>query len=217
MNEKTKIGLSRLCEALVWGSLLVVAAFALLPNYAMDLNFRLLYAAGQAALALAAGVVLGWQGDESQKKAAVHRAAGLLLAIYLVHLLSLLFFDGSFGRHSGFSWAEMRHRLNLQPFKTIRDYWLSLRRNRINTSIVVINLLGNLLALAPLGILGPIVWKPMRRLLPGLLLGAAFIILIEVTQLLTGTGSCDIDDFILNYAGYAGAVLLLRLRLKKQP
>ena len=219
MSEKRKKGAARLCEALVLGSLVVVAVFALLPGYAMDLHVRLFYAACEIALALAAGLALYCKGDEGQKRAAVRRTAGLLLAVYLVHLLSLLFFDGTFGRQGGFSWEAMGLRLNLQPFKTIRGYWLSLQRHRINTSIVVINLLGNLLALAPLGVLLPLVWGRMRRLLPSLLLGAAFIVLIELTQLVTGTGSCDIDDFILNFAGFAlarGAMGLVLRKLEKR-
>lgn len=43
----------------------------------------------------------------------------------------------------------------------------------------------------------------MKKIAPSLALGALCIFLIEVTQLLTGCGSCDIDDFILNFTGFA--------------
>ena len=40
---------------------------------------------------------------------------------------------------------------------------------------------------------------------------AELIVLVELGQLLTGRGICDVDDFILNFAGAAAAALLMKL------
>lgn len=196
-----------LCQWAVLGTLAPAILLALLPGYAMDLPFRLLCAGVETLLALCMGVCLAWGGSQLQKAEAIRRTARLLLAVYLVHLASLLFLDGSFGRQATFSWQAAAHRVNLRPFHTIISYWSALRHGRINASIAWINLAGNLLALAPLGLLLPFASRRWGRLGPSLWLGAALIAGVEVLQLATGTGSCDVDDFILNFAGFALARL----------
>ena len=99
-----------LCQWAVLGTLAPAILLALLPGYAMDLPFRLLCAGVETLLALCMGVCLAWGGSQLQKAEAIRRTARLLLVVYLVHLASLLFFDGSFGRQATFSW----HRLD-QP------------------------------------------------------------------------------------------------------
>lgn len=209
MREK----LARFCQWALLGSLGAMAAFAALPGYWMGLEYRLLLALIQSGAALAAGLGLG--GEPEQK---IRRTARMLLAVYLTHLIGLLFFDGEFGRHNTFSLENWRLRTNLRPFATIAVYWRGVARGWVNLRIAVVNLLGNLLALAPLGALLPFAWGRMKKTAPSLALGAVCIVLIEITQLLTGCGSCDIDDFILNFAGFALtrlAVQPLSLRLNR--
>lgn len=200
-----KRGFACACQWALLGSLAVMAVFAVLPGYWMDLESRLLLALIQGGAAAAAGL-----GLERRKRDQIRRAARLLLAVYLVHLLGLLFFDGQFGRHQTFSLENWRLRTNLRPFATIAVYWRGVARGWVNPRVAVINLLGNLLALAPLGALLPLAWRRMKKTAPGLALGAVCIVLIEITQLLTGCGSCDIDDFILNFAGFALARLAVQ-------
>lgn len=204
-GKDMKLKISIFCEWALLGSLAAMAVFAVLPGFWMDLGFRLLLALIQSAAALAAAFGRGGGWDSK-----VRRAARLLLAIYLTHLIGLLFFDGEFGRHHTFSLENWRLRTNLRPFATIGVYWRGVARGWVGLRIAVINLLGNLLALAPLGALLPFAWDRMKRKAPSLALGAVSIVLIEVTQLLTGCGSCDIDDFILNFTGF----LLARLAVQ---
>ena len=189
---------ARFCQWVLLGSLGAMAAFAAAPGYWMELESRLLLSLIQSGAALAAGLGLG--GERGQK---IRRTARLLLAVYLTHLIGLLFFDGEFGRHNTFRLENWRLRTNLRPFATMAVYWKGMRRGWVSKSAAVINLLGNLLALAPLRALQPFAWTGMKKIAPSLALGALCIFLIEVTQLLTGCGSCDIDDFILNFTGFA--------------
>ena len=137
---------ARFCQWVLLGSLGAMAAFAAAPGYWMELESRLLLSLIQSGAALAAGLGLG--GERGQK---IRRTARLLLAVYLTHLISLLFFDGEFGRHNTFRLENWRLRTNLRPFATMAVYWKGMRRGWVSKSAAVINLLGNLLALAPLG------------------------------------------------------------------
>lgn len=88
-------------------------------------------------------------------------------------------------------------RVNMIPFQTIRFYLFS---GRVPFSVAARNILGNILAFAPLGILIPLI---RRDLSIPFTLATAFAIsaAIELIQLRTGLGSCDIDDVILNVFG----------------
>ncbi len=62
--------------------------------------------------------------------------------------------------------------------------------------------LGNIGWFVPFGILVPLIWKNMRFLMV-LLGGAAFSLVIELTQLLFRKGVCELDDLLLNTIGAA--------------
>ena len=55
--------------------------------------------------------------------------------------------------------------------------------------------------IAAAGIFFPAIWKKQRRFRVFALTAAAVIICVELLQFLTMRGSCDIDDFILNFFG----------------
>lgn len=76
-----------------------------------------------------------------------------------------------------------------------------------------INLLGNVLVFAPMGMLPPLLWRRWRRAIPGIGLGMLTSVLIEVVQPLVGR-SRDIDDVILNTLGSALGYMLGRLLLR---
>jgi glycopeptide antibiotics resistance protein len=95
--------------------------------------------------------------------------------------------------------------------------------------LIIDNLLGNILAFIPMGLLVPAIWPQLRHLWKTLLFGMLFSFGIELTQLsfsILGLmfRSADIDDIILNtvgaIAGYgffvlAGRIMHFRAFLKK--
>jgi len=87
---------------------------------------------------------------------------------------------------------------NLIPFKTVSHYWLN--QNNINTNIVIINLLANLLITVPLGFFLPLLWQKFRKFWKIFLYCTILIIAIEALQPLL-LRSADIDDYILNILG----------------
>ena len=90
--------------------------------------------------------------------------------------------------------------INLIPFMTIIEYITGIGDASIRGHAIR-NLGGNLFLLFPMGFYLPFLMDKLKEMKPYLLVVAVFIIIIEATQILTLTGSMDIDDFILNFSG----------------
>ena len=124
-------------------------------------------------------------------------------AIYCALMLVLLF-----GRNRAVEglpyWEQLRQHFNPVPLRTITNYVRLLSSaNRGFVRAAVINLFGNLVMFVPLGYFLPGVFPKMRAFWKVLLTTAAVITVVELLQMLTLVGSCDIDDLILNLIGSA--------------
>lgn len=113
--------------------------------------------------------------------------------IYALAMCILLF-----GRHP--SYYRM---INLVPFKTVVKYAGYLIDGGYMFRHAVINLFGNIGMFIPLGFFLSAIWGKLRRFLPHLLTTAVIIVAVEILQILTYTGTADIDDLILNVVGSA--------------
>ena len=93
--------------------------------------------------------------------------------------------------------------LNLHPFETVRRFLWVLRYSDQPGMIThaVVNLAGNVVMFVPLGVLLPALWRSLRRLIRFLPAVVGVILAVELLQLVTRLGACDVDDFILNLAG----------------
>ena len=128
----------------------------------------------------------------------------VLFCYYLFLLLVLLFFGGLF--HMDRGWGGT---VNLEPFHTIRNYIIYYRRT--GSFVSVTNLLGNVVILVPLGVLMPVMFRPMRHFWTFLPLAALVSCGVEYIQWVTATGAADVDDSILNFIGAALGYLFTRL------
>ena len=125
-----------------------------------------------------------------------------IFVIYIITLIQLTLFDSDYGRGglNIFDWSKENLEVylennNLIPFKTISLY-IS-RQDRV----AIINLLGNLIAFAPMGIFLPLLFKKQTKLQNFILTNIAIILAIESLQFLSLSGHFDIDDLILNLLG----------------
>ena len=127
----------------------------------------------------------------------------IFLGLYLLLFATLTLFDPLWGRNGGFViWNRelfemyVQNSLNLVPFKTVLQYFY-----RGTISQFVVNIIGNLVCLMPLGILLPLNFEKQRR--TGIFLMTCVLIVsaVEILQFATLSGSCDIDDLILNVGG----------------
>ena len=132
------------------------------------------------------------------------KALWMLLVYYLAILSVLLFFGGLF--HVDRAWGSA---VNLEPFYTIRRFLIHYQRTGSLSSLS--NLLGNIVILIPLGILVPLIFRPLRRFWLTFPLLALFAAGVEYIQWRTGVGIADVDDSILNFAGAAVGYVLTRL------
>ena len=139
----------------------------------------------------------------------------LLVYICLVVIVRLTFFP--FSKVDGkvqpllFDPANIiPFRLNFLPFVNLMDY--EIRREAL------INVIGNSFLFLPVGIVYPIVYKKLNTHLKVIAAGIGTSLAIEILQLPFFDRVTDIDDLILNSAGYLlgyGIYLLVKKAKKK--
>lgn len=140
-----------------------------------------------------------------------------LFGIYCALMLWLLFARPGFAE--GIPYADqLRSKLNLIPFRTLRLFVRLLDSGHPPyVRAAVINLAGNVVMFIPLGIFLPRLWEGLRRFRKVLLSAALIIIAVELIQLFTLVGSCDIDDLILNLIGTVIGYAVCQYKRKPAP
>ena len=115
---------------------------------------------------------------------------------------------------NAFNWTQERldiyidNSLNLIPFKTIIEYAQKIFTSLLDTSTIFLNLFGNIACLMPLALFIPMLFKKIDTTKKFLITILCVTLGIEIIQFITFTGSCDIDDIILNtFGGWLGYVL----------
>lgn len=141
-----------------------------------------------------------------------------IFAAYILLMLWLLFFQ-RIGWVREYSYAEhFRQQTNMVPFRTFIEFIGHIRSKTGYAALSMRNLAGNIILFVPLGVLLPVIWKKQRRIVPFLLTVTASIVCVELIQLVTMLGSCDIDDLISNVMGAAiGFPLGRSLSRKHEP
>lgn len=117
-----------------------------------------------------------------------------VFVIYLIALVYFLFFSEQMGRV-----PSNEYKYSLVPLREIRRYLMYWRE--IGTWNVMLNLLGNVICFVPFGFVLPIISRSQRRGYKILLLSFLCSLLVELIQLVSKVGSCDVDDIILNTFG----------------
>ncbi len=140
----------------------------------------------------------------------------VLFTLYLAVLLFILF--ARYGENFSPSLADLTNRfstsVNLKPFHTINSYLKALENGNVSPSVVKNNLLGNFLLFMPYPFFA-YAFSKYKNALWVITLTALTVIAVEIIQIVTGLGSLDIDDFILNVSGAALAYIILKPKRKK--
>lgn len=133
------------------------------------------------------------------------RIIKVLFIIYCITLFFILFLYGArTGNQFNLKVFSKEHfeKINLIPFKTLLGFIDRINNSTINTSIVVQNVLANLLMFIPMGMALHVLFKDkFNKLWKILIFIICFIFIVEIIQFLTFCGSADIDDLILNTIG----------------
>jgi glycopeptide antibiotics resistance protein len=143
--------------------------------------------------------------QEVNKRLRIMKVCGIIIFIfYDILLINVLFWSGvrHFRAISTISITQyVRGNTNFIPFKTIGEYIRFSIDGSINKSIIVENLLGNILLFSPMGILIPCIFQSLRKFKKFLFVMVIILGSVEIGQLIARSGSCDIDDIILNLTG----------------
>lgn len=141
------------------------------------------------------------------------KAAFVLYAALMMYLL--------FGQRAGLDgWGTYAQRLseniNIVPFSTVSKFvnLIKISQNEYLIRFSFINLAGNIVMFIPLGFFIPSVFSGMRTFRRTILASFLTITVVELIQLFTLLGVCDIDDLIFNLAGALIGYLLYVLTSK---
>ena len=143
-----------------------------------------------------------------------HRNLNIALFCIYGAIMLWLLFDRVGGIEGMPYWNQIRANLNLEPFHTIRLF-LKVLDSQVYSASAIINLGGNVIMFIPLGFFLPLVFPALGKFWRTILATALIIIAVELTQLFTLLGSCDIDDLILNVVGAAIGYSLFKCLTKK--
>ena len=174
----------------------------------------------QFAAALAASVFIYFGSaflylERGEDGKIMRRTLTVIFAIYLLLLINFTIFNGHFGRIpteeiSNVSFSEyFEKRGNIVPFRMIWRQTKALFTGIYRFKFYAVNVIGNLAAFAPCALFLPLFFKKCRKFPVFFLVTSAMILAVEALQLVTRTGSFDVDDYILNIAGASIAFALL--------
>ncbi len=139
---------------------------------------------------------------------ASHQVLKLAFAAYLLLLFQMTVSLSSLWVTLQSGTLTMKGNQMWEPFREIRNFW-----NYGSREEILVNLIGNVLAFVPMGVLPPLLWKWCRRpwgILPWVVIPSCFI---EACQLFTPR-STSVDDVILNACGVlVGYLFFWLLRL----
>lgn len=136
-----------------------------------------------------------------------------LFVVYCLLMVWLLFGQRLGQTSIGGYWQQVENHLVYMPFETIRRFLWVLRYSDQPGMVrhAVVNLVGNVIMFVPLGFLVPSIWEKPRGFGWHLLTMALIIVGIELVQLFTLLGSCDVDDLLLNLVGTTIGFLLWKM------
>lgn len=129
------------------------------------------------------------------RKYRIKRWTLILLILYFLVLVYVCFFSEAYGRAE----PSDTYHYNLIPFREIARFYIY--RDVVGIRAFVLNLFGNVFAFMPFGLFIAILFKRKRHLKNILRMTFLLSLGIEIIQLLTRTGSFDVDDLILNTLG----------------
>lgn len=120
----------------------------------------------------------------------------LLFIIYMCVLVYVVFFAEAMGRT-----PQDGYVYNLTPLKEIKRFMKYIWDNDALGSVARLNIFGNIIAFIPFGIYLPYTSESKLGFISTFLYTFSLSLTIELVQLITKVGSCDVDDIILNTLG----------------
>ena len=144
----------------------------------------------------------------------------LFFIIYIFLLVTLTLFDQYFGRsgvNNILKWDSdllnnyIKHSVNIVPFTGIIGYIKGFFTGSMAKSVVITNIIGNIVAFMPFALFLPFLFNKMKSFKWFISVMCAVVLSVELLQILMLTGTCDIDDIIVNVDGACMAFGILHI------
>ena len=145
----------------------------------------------------------------------------IIFIIYCLFLVTILFLNNEY-RRMGFQNVKLFSKEhmeinNIVPFATIIGFFDRLISHNINTNIVVVNLVSNLILFAPMGFFVPMLFKDkIKNVKQFVIMILIITLVVEILQFLTFRGTADIDDIILNTLGAVIVYALMKTKFVRK-
>ena len=199
-----------------------VMIFSVIPNIVLNVKVTIGGFAIPTFIIIITMIVQIKKSKDIQEKSKIRNFwLKALFIIYCLLLITILFLNneyrmGGFQNISTFS-REHFETSNIIPFATIIGYISGMISNDINTGIVIINLVTNLLLFAPMGFFIPMLFQDkIKNTKQFLIIIIILTFLVEIIQFITYRGSTDIDDIILNTIGASIVYILMKTKVIKK-
>lgn len=172
---------------------------------------RLILLGGCCFFMYIGGRLLSENLDRPYKKRPYQVNIIIWFLLYLVLLCTLTLFDNYFGRSglpflnwNSSSFCEyINNYFNIIPFKTVGSFVNGYIRGYTDSYTFAYNIFGNIAAFMPFAFFLPLIFKKQQSFPIFVTTMVGIVAFIEILQFVTFSGSCDIDDLILNVAGAA--------------
>lgn len=125
----------------------------------------------------------------------------LILISCIFYLMILYYF--TIGKSSGGPVNGTAQAVNLVPFKTISEYVSYIVYGGDKRNIAISNLMGNVVLTIPMAVYIAYFIKRFRKFWRVIFVSLVAILAIETIQFITGHGTLDVDDVLLNLVGSA--------------
>ena len=150
-----------------------------------------------------------------KKKRIMNKYVLGITILYGGNLIYLLFLDHDFGRcidiNQSKQLAHLIEGINLEPFKMVKNYYIAYIHGNIELSNVMLNVFGNLILFAPMGVLLPTLFNKLRQFWLFFIVMVVMVVVSECSQVYFQVGIGDIDDVILNLIGAVFMFLFFRI------
>lgn len=218
MKSKLYISSAIICYIMSFIILLGCIIIRLIPNILLNINIRIILLLIVCILIYIGGFILVKKLNYNKRILKINLITYFL--IYITTIFTLTLFEEIYGRQ-GFiiiDWDKdlldmyLKNSFNIEPFSTIKLFINGYKNGIVSFNDFSTNIIGNLLAFMPCGIFIPLMFKGINKYYKFLILMIFIILLIEVLQFLTMSGSFDIDDLILNLLGASIIYFITRIK-----
>ena len=215
MKNKLYLNSAFFCYSI---SFLVLIIILLMPNIYLNTNLRFILLSIICILIYIGGLILVKKLNYTNKILKINLVIYFL--IYTVTIFSLTLFEEIYGRQGLIiiDWDKnllqtyLQTSFNIIPFNTIKLFINGYINDLVTLKDFIINVIGNFCAFMPYAIFIPLMFKGINKYYKFLIIMVITIILIELLQFITMSGSCDIDDLILNLLGVSIIYFITRIK-----